>query len=74
MCRDLQEGILRCLGNGRVDVAYKNTQNVRRFLAGECGPTFKFDRDFMAWIANGRSKNMGEVVDEWLRRHSSPDG
>lgn len=56
-----------------IDAAYKNTQNVRRFLAVECGPTFKFDRDFMAWIANGSPKDMGNVVDEWLRRHPRHD-
>ena len=55
-----------------VDAAFKNTQNVRRFLSVECGPAFKFDRDFMAWIANGGPKNMGDVVDEWLKRRSSP--
>ena len=32
----------------RVDPAYKNTQNVRRFLLLACGEGFKFDRDFMA--------------------------
>ncbi len=52
-----------------VDNAYKNTQNVRRFMTLQCGPAFKFDRDFMAWIRNGTSKNMGDVVDEWLRRN-----
>jgi len=31
-----------------VDRAYKNTQNVRRFLRLQCGDDFKFDRDFMA--------------------------
>jgi hypothetical protein len=54
----------------RVDATYKNTQNVRRFLSRECGPQFKFDRDFMDWIANDEPKNMGIVVDEWLRRYS----
>ncbi|MFZ6647829.1 DUF6434 domain-containing protein [Undibacterium sp. TJN25] len=52
-----------------VDDTYKNTQNVRRFMTLQCGPAFKFDRDFMAWIRNGTSKNMGDVVDEWLRRN-----
>jgi len=51
-----------------VDRDYRNTQNVRRFLVGACGPGFKFDRDFMAWIRNGSSKTMGDVADEWLRR------
>ena len=51
-----------------VDKAYKNTQNVRRFLIHECGPNFKFDREFMAWIRNGMPKNMGDVADEWSRQ------
>ncbi|AMO99146.1 hypothetical protein CAter10_1347 [Collimonas arenae] len=53
-----------------VDSAYKNTQNVRRFLSHQCGPEFKFDRDLMAWIGNGVEKNMGDVVDEWTRRRT----
>jgi hypothetical protein len=47
---------------------YRNTQNVRRFLIDSCGPGFKFDREFMAWIKNGKPKTMGEVAAEWLRR------
>lgn len=39
-------------------------------MTAECGTDFKFDRDFMAWISNGESKTMGDVVDEWLRRQS----
>lgn len=54
-----------------VDENYKNTQNVRRFMLAQCGADFRFDRDFMAWIRNGVSKNLGEVVDEWQRRHAS---
>ncbi|MFC5473529.1 DUF6434 domain-containing protein [Paraherbaspirillum soli] len=53
-----------------VDSAYKNTQNVRRFLSRQCGPEFKFDRDLMAWIRNGVEKNMGDVADEWTRRRT----
>ena len=52
-----------------VDAHYKNTQNVRRFLLAQCGPQFKFDRDFMACIRDGAAKTMGEVADEWMRRH-----
>lgn len=48
---------------------YRNTQNVRRFMVEHCGVDFRFDRDFMAWIRNDVSKTLGEVVDEWLRRH-----
>jgi hypothetical protein len=53
-----------------VDKDYKNTQNVRRFMMDECGPDFRFDREFMAWIRNNSPKNLGDVVDEWKRRHS----
>ncbi|WP_101506584.1 DUF6434 domain-containing protein [Erwinia sp. B116] len=55
-----------------VDKGYRNTQNVRRFMVGECGADFRFDREFMAWIRNDVSKNLGDVVDEWKRRHPSP--
>ncbi|MET0612012.1 MAG: DUF6434 domain-containing protein [Pseudomonas caspiana] len=51
-----------------VDETYKNTQNVRRFMLEQCGETFKFDRDFMAWIRNEPPKTMGDVADEWQRR------
>ncbi|HAB64684.1 hypothetical protein CXF92_05915 [Pseudomonas sp. Choline-3u-10] len=49
--------------------SYRNTQNVRRFMAEACGSDFKFDRDFMGWIKDGTSKTMGQVACEWLRRH-----
>lgn len=54
-----------------IDSHYKSTQNVRRFLSGQCGPTFKFDRELMASIRNGNAKNMGDVVLEWKRRTHS---
>lgn len=50
---------------------YRNTQNVRRFMVEACGPDFRFDRDFMAWITDGQSKTMGQVVSEWRRRHAN---
>ncbi|MEX5574303.1 DUF6434 domain-containing protein [Pseudomonas lijiangensis] len=52
-----------------VTATYKNTQNVRRFMTEHCGPDFRFDRPFMAWIGDGTAKTMGDLVDEWLRRH-----
>jgi hypothetical protein len=55
--------------NTTVCKSYRNTQNVRRFMVEHCGVGFKFDRDFMAWIRNGVTKTLGDVVDEWLRRH-----
>ncbi|MEM9473518.1 MAG: DUF6434 domain-containing protein [Pseudomonadota bacterium] len=48
---------------------YKNTQNVRRFLKAQCGPDFRFDQPFMHWIKDGTDKTMGDVADEWKRRH-----
>ncbi|HAW23570.1 MAG TPA: hypothetical protein DCX38_09410 [Pseudomonas sp.] len=48
---------------------YRNTQNVRRFMIEACGPGFRFDQDFMAWVKDGISKTMGQVAGEWLRRH-----
>lgn len=53
-----------------VNSTYKNTQNVRRFLTGICGPNFKFNRDFMTWIKDGKPKTMGEVAIEWQRRQN----
>ena len=52
-----------------VDQQYKNTQNVRRFMLEHCGPGFKFDRAFMAWIRNDTAKTLGDMVDEWQRRN-----
>ena len=51
-----------------VTKTYKSTQNVRRFLKEMCGSGFTFNRPFMAWIKDGKSKTMGEVADEWQRR------
>ena len=56
--------------NTVVDAHYRSTQNVRRFLFDQCGPAFKLDRDFMAWIRDGLVKTMGDVADEWMRRHN----
>lgn len=48
---------------------YRNTQNVRRFMTEQCGAAFRFDRDFMLWIRSAEAITMGDVVDEWRRRH-----
>lgn len=49
---------------------YRNTQNVRRFFKSACGPDFKFDRDFMAWMKVASGKTMGDAVAEWLARRA----
>lgn len=54
-----------------VTATYRNTQNVRRFLTWACGPEFKFDRAFMAWIKDGHDKTMGDVAAEWAKRKLS---
>jgi Domain of unknown function (DUF6434) len=51
-----------------VTKSYRNTQRVRRFFIAECGPDFKFDRAFMAWMKDGNPKTMGDAVKEWLQR------
>lgn len=51
-----------------VDATYRNTQNVRRFMQAQCGPEFRFDRSFMAWIRDSSPTTMGALVDEWLKR------
>jgi Domain of unknown function (DUF6434) len=53
-----------------VTQTYRNTQNVRRFLRQMCGPEFKFDRVFMAWIKDGHAKTMDDVAAEWTKRNS----
>jgi len=48
--------------------SYRSTQNVRRFFQAQCGPHFKFDRPFMAWLKAATNKTMGDAVIEWQRR------
>lgn len=55
-----------------LDNHYRATQNVRRFLTAQCGPKFKLNREFMAWVRSGTPKTMGEVAAEWTRRHGNP--
>ncbi|SDQ69248.1 DUF6434 domain-containing protein [Pseudomonas sp. B21-032] len=52
-----------------LDKNYRNTQEVRRFLIGQCGASFKFDRPFMAWVKTAEPLTMGDVADEWMRTH-----
>lgn len=49
---------------------YKMTQNVRRFMRNQCGDDFAFDRPFMAWVKSGAPKTLGDVADEWRKRHN----
>lgn len=51
-----------------ITASYRNTQNVRRFFRSQCGPGFKFDRPFMAWLKQSAGKTMGDAADEWQKR------
>ena len=56
----------------KIDAGYRNTQNIRRFLTSQCGADFRFDRDLMKWIRSGLATTVGDIVDEWKRRHVRP--
>lgn len=43
-----------------IDLDYRNTQIVRRFLTNECGPDFKFSLEFTVWFRNGNARDMVE--------------
>ncbi len=53
-----------------VTASYRNTQNGRRFLKSQCDEQLAFDRPFMQWMKDGTAKTMGDMADEWVRRHS----
>jgi hypothetical protein len=53
-----------------LNASYKMTQNVRRFMRVEFGEDFAFDRDFMVWVKSGAPKTLGDVADEWRKRHN----
>ena len=52
-----------------ITAQYKSTQNVRRFMRDQCGPTFKFDQAFMAWLRSGEPSTLGDLADQWGRLH-----
>ena len=58
----------------RIDHAYKNTQNVRRFFKREIGDHFKFDRPFMAWMKAHAGSTLAEAVAEWRSGHKDAGG
>ncbi len=62
----------RITTNTPVSETYRNTQNVRRFLTTVCGSDFRLNREFMAWIKDGKPKTMGDVAQEWMRRQQRP--
>lgn len=51
--------------------SYKTTQNVRRYFKSKFGEQFKFDRDFMQWMANATGLTMGDAVLEWTKRNQA---
>lgn len=69
MAFDWHGGTITC--DTPVGSDYRNTQNVRRFMTQQCGPAFRFDRSFMAWIRSGAPQTIGDLVDEWQRRNGA---
>lgn len=55
----------------RIDGAYRNTQNVRRFFKRKIGEHFKFDRAFMAWMKTHHGSTLADAVSEWSRREAA---
>jgi hypothetical protein len=53
-----------------LNASYNMTQNVRRFMRVECGEDFAFDRNFMVWVKSGAPRTLGDVADEWRKRHN----
>ena len=45
-------------------------KNVRCFMREACGPAFRFDRSFMAWMSDGTPKTMGDAAAEWLKQNA----
>jgi Domain of unknown function (DUF6434) len=52
----------------KIDAAYKNTQNVRRFFRQHLGDDFHFDRAFMHYIKLNRGITLRQVVDHCKRQ------
>jgi hypothetical protein len=46
---------------------YKNTENVRAFMAKEIGSHFRFNTEFMNWMKLNIGKTMGDAIAEWQR-------
>ncbi|MEM7566086.1 MAG: DUF6434 domain-containing protein [Pseudomonadota bacterium] len=43
--------------------SYRNTQNVRRFFKAACGPGFRFNIAFMAWMRAHVGRTLGDAVE-----------
>lgn len=51
----------------RIDSAYKNTENVRRFFKKEIGEHFNFTRDFMQYIKANTGITLREAGTYWKK-------
>lgn len=51
----------------RIDRAYKNTQNVRRFFKKEIGEHFNFTREFMQYLKENEGISLGEAAAYWKK-------
>lgn len=48
--------------SAKIDAAYKNTQNVRRFFKQEIGEHFNFTREFMKYLKTNTGITLGEAT------------
>ena len=47
--------------------SYRNTENVRAFMAREIGPHFRFNVVFIQWVQQNAGKTLKDAVEEWKR-------
>jgi hypothetical protein len=55
----------------KIDAAYKNTQNVRRFFRKELGDHFHFNRDFMQYLKTHAGITLGEAAVYWKKTYDT---
>jgi hypothetical protein len=53
----------------RIDAAYKNTQNVRRFFKKVIGEHFAFTREYMHYLKTNSGITLGEAAAYWKKNN-----
>ncbi len=53
--------------SSRIDAAYKNTQNVRRFFKKHLGENFKFTKEFMSYLKKNTNITLREAITYWKK-------
>ncbi|MEL7351400.1 MAG: DUF6434 domain-containing protein [Cyanobacteria bacterium P01_A01_bin.116] len=49
----------------KITDSYKNTQNVRRFMVSQVGPSFRFSIPLMKWMKENEGKTLKQAVEKW---------